>query len=63
MRFNKPTERIVFGVVEEMSSWKQGTEVYYLLVESRVGATERTSEKYTSKNVFSTKEELIASLS
>ena len=62
---SKPSERLVFAVVESMDYYKQGTETHYRLVESRVGAGWGNNEgiRADSGDVFATRGELIESLS
>ena len=62
MRNNRPSQLVVYGVVESMNYSKQGTRIRYQLVESQVGAEDHTARDYSDKRVFSTKEELVATL-
>ena len=61
---NEPVKKLVFAVVESMSSFKVGTETYYLLVDSRLGAGwgNNSGIRRTSNEMFATKELLIQSL-
>ena len=64
MRNNKPTEMIVFAVIQSMSFDKQNVDTRYRLVESQVGAGWGNNEGVESLDdkVFRTKKELISSL-
>ena len=62
MELNKPKEKLVYAVVEEMDYWKKGTTYYYQLINSRIGATFDKSIRCNPENVFKTREELIKTL-
>jgi len=64
MRNDKPTKMKVFAVVESMNYRKNGTEKFYHLVFSKIGAGwgNNQGERYSAKNVFFSKELLIKSL-
>ena len=57
---NAPTEMVIYGVSEEMNHMKTGTQIFYLLTMSQVGATAAGCRKTTT--VYATKEALIATL-
>jgi len=61
---NKPKKKIVFAVIKSMNYWKTGTETFYQLVNSRIGAGWGNNEgvRRDHQSMFSTKEELIRSL-
>ena len=60
MRNNVPTEMVIYGVSEEMNHMKTGTDIFYLLTMSQVGAVCANCSK--TLEVCNTREELIASL-
>ena len=64
MSCNKPLKRQVFAVIRSMSYWKQGTELYYNLVGSTMGAGwgNYEGEQYSAEDVFGSKEALLDSL-
>lgn len=64
MRGSKPTQMLVFAVVESMGYWKQGIETHYRLVESTCGAGWGNNEgiRANENDVFPTKDALIESL-
>lgn len=64
MSWNKPTEMIVFAVVESMDYYKRSTEIYYHLVNSQIGAGWGNNEgrRVPESKVFSSKTALLESL-
>lgn len=60
MRNNSPAKMVIYGVSEEMNLMKTGTDLYYLLAASKVGATCRECHKTVT--VYATRAELIATL-
>ena len=60
MRNNIPAKMVIYGVSEEMNHMKTGTDLHYLLAASRTGAV--VDECHKTLTVFSTREELVASL-
>lgn len=61
---SKPTEMLVFAVIESMGYWKQGTETHYRLVESTYGVGWGNNEGIRANvdDVFATKDALLESL-
>ena len=64
MQADAPKQKIVFAVIESMNYSKNGTEVFYRLVDNVVGTGWGNHEgiRYPSEKVFGTKEELVNSL-
>lgn len=64
MQLNKPTELIVFAVIDSPTYWKQGVERSYNLVGSMMGAGwgNNSGIQYPEDRVFPSKEACIASL-
>jgi hypothetical protein len=64
MENNKPTEKIVFAVVESMDFYKRGIEVHYRLVNSRMGAGWGNNEgiRREEHEIFPTKKSLLENL-
>ena len=59
MQNDKPTEMIVYAVIEEMSYWKQSEAVSYRLVSHILGASWGTSVPFDWDEVFRTRDDLI----
>ena len=64
MEDNKPKEKTVFAVIESMKQPRRDTQFYYHLTALRDGYTwgDGAGDRYHSRLVFKSKEELIESL-
>lgn len=64
MNNNTPTKMIVFAVIHSMNYWKNGIEIHYRLVRSKIGAGWGNNEGIRVKGdgMFPTKESLLNSL-
>ena len=61
---NRPTEKIVFAVIISMNYYKNGTEIYYHLVESAIGAGWGNNEgtRVAHEDVYRDKKTLVEAL-
>jgi hypothetical protein len=64
MHNNRPVQMLVYAAVEQMDFGKTGTELIYHLTPERCGAGSpgREYPRFSKKECFSTKEELLESL-
>lgn len=66
MADNRPAERLIFAVVESLSTlpWGKPNEFHYHLVQSRMSTGWGNNEgiRYSEDRLFATKEELIEAL-
>ena len=61
---NKPVRKQIFAIVESMDYGKQGTEFYYHIVNSTIGAGwgNDSGDRFSFDKVFASKRELLDSL-
>lgn len=62
MENNKPVRKIVYAIIESMNHLKDGTEKYFQLVNSQVGANDLDGNICMTKDIFTNKEALLRSL-
>jgi hypothetical protein len=55
---NQIQKKVVYAVTEKMNFMKTGTETFYLLVNSQVGACDENSIRRTEDEMFDTPEEV-----
>ena len=64
MQNNKPTEMLIFAIIDSMDYWKTGVERHYRLVQDTCGTGWGNNEgiRCDVKDTYETKELLLASL-
>ena len=62
MSHDKPHQFLVYAVVEEMAFFKTEIDIRYKLVSETCGATWEKAVSANGKDLFDSKEELVASL-